>query len=229
MNAIINKLIDKKDTFEIIRLKIASILKYELENQKKLAKEQGKDDNKYNIDIYVERINPWLIYSNEINGDEKGALPLVNITFESDNLTQSGSMNIVRQKSQGTFYIDCYAFKNKSFDENADEASSKEADRISTIIRNILMYSGYLCLGLEGLVVRRYITKREKLTQNSDSNSSESVAVCRLTLIVDYAEYSFEEDPVVLESIIGECLLNDTGKVIFNANYISEPTADTNM
>lgn len=138
-------------------------------------------------------------------------------------------MNTIRQKSQGTFYIDCYAFKNKSFDENADEASSKEADRISTIIRNILMYSGYLCLGLEGLVVRRYITKREKLTQNSDSNSSESVAVCRLTLIVDYAEYSFEEDPVVLESIIGECLLNDTGKVIFNANYISEPTADTNM
>ena len=172
MNAIINKLIDKKDTFEIIRLKIASILKYELENQKKLAKEQGKDDNKYNIDIYVERINPWLIYSNEINGGEKGVLPLVNITFESDNLTQSGSMNTVRQKSQGTFYIDCYAFKNKSFDENADEASSKEADRISTIIRNILMYSGYLCLGLEGLVVRRYITKREKLTQNSDSNSS---------------------------------------------------------
>lgn len=211
----INILIDKKDNFELVKYKIASILKSELENQKKLAKEKS---HLYDIKVFVDKINPLSIYSETRTQNEKGQLPIINIIFDSDDLTQDGSGNIGRQKVKGTFYIDCYAFKNKEFGKDGDEEASKEADRIGTIARNILMFDNYIVLDMKKIVVRRYVTKREKMS--NQNASAENVAAMRLILEVEYLEESVKNQTYTLEEIFGQCILSDTNEVLFE--YLKE-------
>ena len=210
----INVLIDKKDNFELIKYKIASILKSELENQKNLAKAISEDKAKdYDMKIFIDKVNPLSIYSEAQTQNEKGQLPIVNITFDGDDLTLEGSSNIGQQKVRGTYYIDCYAFKNKKTGEEADEEVSREADRIGTIIRNILMFDGYITLDMQRVVVRRYVTKREKMiNQNS---SAENVSAMRLIFEVEYLEESVKNQTYTLEEIFGQCILAQTSEVLF--------------
>lgn len=210
----INVLIDKKDNFELVKYKIASILKSELENQKKLAKEISEEKAKnYDIKIFIDKVNPLSVYSEARSQNEKGQLPIINITFDSDDLTQAGSGNVGRQKVRGTFYIDCYAFKNKEANKEADEEVSREADRIGTIARNILMFDNYFVLDMQKIVVRRYITKREKMiNQNA---SAENVAAMRLIFEVEYLEESVVNQTYTLEEVFGKCILSQTSEVLF--------------
>lgn len=210
----INVLIDKKDNFELIKYKIASIIKSELENQKKLAREISEDKAKnYDIKVFIDKVNPLSIYSESQTQNEKGQLPIVNITFDGDDLTLEGSSNIREQKVRGTYYIDCYAFKNKKAGKEGDEEVSREADRIGTIIRNILMFDNYIVLDMRGIVVRRYVTKREKMiNQNS---SAENVSAMRLIFEVEYLEESVRNQTYTLEEIFGQCILAQTSEILF--------------
>lgn len=210
----INVLIDKKDNFELIKYKIASIIKSELENQKKLAREISEDKAKnYDIKVFIDKVNPLSIYSESQTQNEKGQLPIVNITFDGDDLTLDGSSNIGQQKVRGTYYIDCYAFKNKKAGKEGDEEVSREADRIGTIIRNILMFDNYIVLDMQGIVVRRYVTKREKMiNQNS---SAENVSAMRLIFEVEYFEESVRNQTYTLEEIFGQCILAQTSEILF--------------
>lgn len=210
----INVLIDKKDNFELIKYKIASIIKSELENQKKLAREISEDKAKnYDIKVFIDKVNPLSIYSESQTQNEKGQLPIVNITFDGDDLTLDGSSNIGQQKVRGTYYIDCYAFKNKKVGKEGDEEVSREADRIGTIIRNILMFDNYIVLDMQGIVVRRYVTKREKMiNQNS---SAENVSAMRLIFEVEYFEESVRNQTYTLEEIFGQCILAQTSEILF--------------
>lgn len=210
----INVLIDKKDNFELIKYKIASIIKSELENQKKLAREISEDKAKnYDIKVFIDKVNPLSIYSESQTQNEKGQLPIVNITFDGDDLTLEGSSNIGEQKVRGTYYIDCYAFKNKKAGKEGDEEVSREADRIGTIIRNILMFDNYIVLDMQGIVVRRYVTKREKMiNQNS---SAENVSAMRLIFEVEYLEESVRNQTYILEEIFGQCILAQTSEILF--------------
>ena len=213
----INVLIDKKDNFELIKYKIASILKSELENQKSLAKAISEDKTKdYDMKIFIDKVNPLSIYSEARTQNEKGQLPIVNITFDGDDLTLEGSGNIGQQKVRGTYYIDCYAFKNKKTGKEGDEEASREADRIGTIIRNILMFDGYITLDMQRVVVRRYVTKREKMiNQNS---SAENVSAMRLIFEVEYLEESVRNQTYTLEEVFGQCILAQTSEVLFEYN-----------
>ena len=215
----INVLIDKKDNFELIKYKIASIIKSELENQKKLAREISEDKAKnYDIKVFIDKVNPLSIYSESQTQNEKGQLPIVNITFDGDDLTLHGSSNIGQQKVRGTYYIDCYAFKNKKAGKEGDEEVSREADRIGTIIRNILMFDNYIVLDMRGIVVRRYVTKREKMiNQNS---SAENVSAMRLIFEVEYFEESVRNQTYTLEEIFGQCILAQTSEILFE--YINK-------
>lgn len=206
----IDILIDKKDNFELVKYKIASILKSEIENQKILAKEKS---NLYDIKVFVDKSNPLSIYSEAQYQNEKGQLPVINVIFDSDDLTLEGSANVGRQKVRGTFYIDCYAFKNKEINKEADEEASREADRIGTIARNILMHDSYRVLSMNKVVVRRYITKREKMI--NQNNSAETVAVMRLILEVLYLEEDLHNQAFTLEEIFGKCILAETSEVLF--------------
>lgn len=205
----INVLIDKKDNFELIKYKIANILKSEIENQKILAKERAED---FEIKVYIDKVNPISIYS-EVQTAKEGQLPVINISFDGDDLTLAGSGNVGRQKARGIFYIDCYAFKNKEVGKEGDEEASREADRIGTIARNILMSDGYRVLKMQEIVVRRYITKREKMI--NQSATAENVSCMRLILEVEYMEEDLEEQSFTLEEVFGKCILAKNSEVLF--------------
>ena len=230
MAALITTLIDKKDNNEIIRDQIGAILAIEKENQKILAIADAQNPDLYDFAITLERSNPWLAMSNT-DGSEKGDLKngLANVYFESDNFVNPGSNVIKTQKVTGTFILDCYGFKNTDENggniKNGDEYSSYEVDRVTRLVRNILMSSmyTYLLLGRTKypvekdlqIVQKRYIIRREKFIPSQAGENSENVIGERLSLNVDYIEWSPQFIPGVLETLITECTRSSDGQVLF--------------
>lgn len=231
MPAKILTLIDKKDNNEIIRDQIAAILAIEKENQKILADADNQNPDLYDFKVTIERARPWLSESNS-DGTEKGDLKLglVNVYFDSDNFDNPGSEIIKSQNVKGTFNIDIYGFKNakvvnNTITEFGDEYSSYEVDRVSRLVRNILM-SGtytYLFLGRSAyptqpslqIVQKRYIIRREKFFPQQNGENSENIIGERLTLRVDYIENSPQEGLEVLETLITECKRGASGEIYF--------------
>lgn len=218
MTAIIANLIDKLDTNEIVRDKIAAILTIEKENQKLLAVKAGKNPANWDFTVFVERAKPWEVLSDS-DGCEVGEMPLINVTFDNDSLDEKGSQIMRRQKARGIFFIDCFAHKNATNQQSGDEATSREADRIARLARNILMYAGYGVLDLKGLVSTRVMRKREKIQPDIRMEAAENIVVSRLTLEVVYEELSAQISPEELEQIFGECKLSETGQVLFDMNF----------
>lgn len=228
MAANITTLIDKQDNNEIIRDQIAAILAIEIANQRALAVTAEKTNpDLWNFDVSIESTKPIEAFS-ENNGIEAGELKngLVNVFFDSDSFDNPGS-NIV-QNVKGNFIIDCYAHKNSIIDQtdndsiisNGDELASREADRIARLSRNILMAGvyTYLKLGRElsnPIVQKRYIVKREKFSPAQENPALENVIGCRLTMSVEYIEFSPQSVLEELEILISECTRSEDGKILF--------------
>jgi hypothetical protein len=219
MPALITTLIDKLDTNEIVRNKIASILATEEANQRVLATDASKDPNLWKFSVFIERAKPWLVLTDN-NGSEIGEMPLVNVSFDNDSFDNKGSANIGFQKARGIFYIDCYATKNRTISMTGDEASSKEADRIARLVRNIIMHGNYTYLDLRQTVTRRFITRREKLQPDIKMEGLENVIVSRISVEVEYEEYTNQGVPVTMEQVFGQCKVSDTSQVYFDSNFI---------
>jgi hypothetical protein len=217
MIAKITTIIDKQDTCEIIRDQIAAILAIEITNQEVLAIAVGKNPADFLFSVFSDCSNPW----------ESEEMPLVNVHFNNDRFDNKNSNMIDRQRATGTFYIDCYANKKTTDADSGDELSSKDADRIARLVRNILMAQEYTYLALgyrelgngNNLVTRRYITKREKIGIDIRQEGYENIVACRITLEVDYDELSPQVVMENLETLILSCTQEDSGKVNFNAEY----------
>jgi hypothetical protein len=214
----INILIDKQDTNEIVRDQIAAILVVEIDRQKDLAKIVGKNSIDWDIDIYIERLRPFEAMSDE-DGEEIGEKPLVNVSFDNDVFDTKGSDVIGNQKARGTFFLDCYSHKNSYIDESGikqagDELTSRESDRIARIIRNIVMSDVWSYLGLQGTVFKRYILRREKfIPSDREGRFFENIIATRLTLEVDYKEYSPQNEGVDLELLVNTCNIGSSGLI----------------
>ena len=217
MSAKITTLIDKQDSNEIIRDQIAAILAVEIANQKALAIIAGKDNpDDYFFSVYIERSKPW----------ESGNMPLVNVLFDNDRFDNKNSNRVDRQRSVGTFYIDCYATKETTDDNAGDELSSKEADRIARLARNIIMAGEYTYLALgydelgvgNNLVTSRYVIRREKFQPDIRNEAYENIIACRLTIEIEYDELSPQAEMEDFELLIHSCIRDDD-KIFFNAEY----------
>jgi len=218
MPALITGLIDKLDNNEVVRNKIAVILATEEANQRTLATAASKNPDLWKFSVYIERAKPWEVLTDN-DGDEIGEMPLVNVSFDNDNFDNKGSANLQIQKTRGTFYIDCYAHKNKTVSLSGDEATSKEADRIARLVRNIIMHGAYTYLDLQGVVTKRMITRREKLQPDIRQEGLENIVVSRLTLDVEYDELASQTSPVTMEQVFGQSKVSDTSKVLFDVDF----------
>lgn len=213
MSAIITELIDKQDTNEIVRDQIAAILAVEVVNQRTLAITAGKDPDDHSFSVYIERSKPW----------EGSEMPLVNVLFDNDRFDNKNSNQIDRQRATGTFHIDCYAKKTTTDDNEGDELSSKEADRIARLVRNILMANEYAYLALgyrelgvgNNLVTKRYVMRREKFQPDIRNEAYENIIACRLTIEVEYDEFSPQTEMEDFELLINSCQRSDDDKVLF--------------
>jgi len=229
MAAEITTLIDKQDNNEIIRDQLGAILAIEISNQRALAVTAGKPDpDEWFFDVSIESTKP-LESLTDSDGNESGEIQkgLVNVFFESDSFENPGSNVVQSQKVKGNFIFDCYAHKNSTVDQNdndsiidnGDELSSREADRIARFVRNIIMSAQYtyLQLGRENanIVQKRYIQRREKFAPEQQNPSFNNVVGCRLSLNVEYVEFSPQTVLDTLDTLITQCTRSSDGKILF--------------
>jgi hypothetical protein len=223
MAARISTLIDSQDNVEVIRNQIASILALEESNQKTLALANNKNPNNWKFSVYTERNRLWEILSN-VDGSENSEAPLVNISYDTSLYDNKNSDLIYRRRVKSVYYIDCYAHKNRMPNMTGDEATSKEAERIARLVRNIIMSAHYYQLALgyrelgtgNNIVFQRNIIKQEKLLPTDrEGQVFENVTLARLTLEVDHDETSPQVELRDLDLLFFQCTKADDGRVYF--------------
>jgi hypothetical protein len=221
----ITELIDKFDSFEIVRDEIAAILALEKENQKVLAAaaQPAQLPELYDFDVFVERFHPWELLE-DANGQPTGSPPIVNVFF--DTTAEDSNSGTADGKSfyKGIFNIDCYGAKNTK--EIAvgnhvagDELTTRESQRIARLVRNIFAFNEYYRLGIPDIVNNMRIRQLDSLQPNIQDRPSNNVLVTRITLDIEYTELNFSTVPATLDLIANQCIRQDDGLIYFKADF----------
>jgi hypothetical protein len=218
--ALITEPIEQRDSFEVVRDQIASILKLEVDHQALLRGQWCPPK------VYAERANPWGDY---LETTERHLPPLVNVWFESASY-DGGSSNIVeRQRCEGSYNIDCYGFGVSIDDGNTvgghvpgDVAAVLEAQATARLCRKILMAGAYTYLGLRGLVGKRWPQGLTAFQPQSDNRQAQRVAAVRLALSVQFNEFSPQVRGEVIELISVEVYRAQSGELLLRADYPKE-------
>lgn len=212
--ALIQSLIDKVDSFELVRDQIAAILKSESEGQMRLARTASKDPNLWRLRVFTERSAPWQAFKDDAGFQE----PIVNVWFENATPVRPSSNVISHQEMQGTFHIDCYGFgvdqMTSTGQRSADDLAARECHRALRLVRNIIM-SGYYALlgfptestftpeqkmaGMRQVVMSRFPGSTTVYQPTQDDQPVARVCAVRFDLEVNYNETSQEYVGVPLE------------------------------
>lgn len=215
----ITTLIDKQDNFEIVRDQIAAILVLEIANQMVLAVLAAKDPNDFKLRIFTERSNPWEQFLNE----QTDQSPLVNIWYDNSNFNLSKSNISERQASETIYNIDCYGF-GISKDDGAghkpgDREAALEVQKALRLVRNILMASEYLYLGLQGLVWQRWPQSITVFQPELGSQQMQQIVGARLAFRVTFNEFSPQFEPETLELLSVNVIRVEDGEIVLEADY----------
>ena len=197
----IDTLIDKQDTFEIVRDQIAQILADEIAEQQVLAAAASKDPELWNLSIFTERYSPW-----ERFRDDKAEVPVVNVWYDRSAFQQAASNVVDHQQVDGTFNIDMVAQGVAGTDGGtgqivADEAAALNVQRAARLVRNILMASQYTYLDLRPIVGRRWVQTVESFQPAQGEQAVPRISAMRLTLAVVFDEFSPQFTPETLDEV----------------------------
>ncbi len=217
----IQSLIDKQDTFEIVGLQIAAILATEQANQQVLAVTAGKDPNDWVLRIFHEASNP---FEQWLNADENtDTSPLINVWFDNSNFDKKSSNSTSRQTSDTTFNIDCYSYATSketiSGHDPGDVAAALEVQRAIRLVRNILMAAEYTYLSLRGTVGSRWPQTITAFQPSVGDTPVQKVHGARLTLGVSFLEFSPQYEGETLELISTTVERAEDGELYFEADY----------
>jgi hypothetical protein len=209
----VQQLIDKFDSFELVRDQIAAILKTESDGQKSLAVAAGKDPSLWALRVFTERSSPWQAFK-----DDDCQPPIINVWFENASPNRSSSNVISHQEMLGTFHVDCYGQgvdqRVASGQRSADDLAAREAHRAARLVRNILMSGYYTLLGFpmaseftpeqkaageRQIVMSRFPGATTVFQPTQDEQPVSRVCAVRFDLEVTYNETSQEYQGVPLE------------------------------
>lgn len=213
-------LIEKQDTFEIVRDQIAGILALEVSSQMALATAGGKDPDDWKLRIFAERSNPWEQLLN--NQDDQS--PIVNVAYDSSNFDPSASNVVERQKAEGIFNIDCYGY-GESQDVAAgghlpgDREAAYVVHRALRLVRNILLAAEYTYLGLRGTVWGRWPQAITVLQPQIDNRAIQQIVGARLAFRVVFSEFSPQFDLETLELVAVDVKRTEDGQIVAEADY----------
>ena len=126
-----------ENNFELIRDKIATILKEELSNQANIQSDPDLDP-----DIYVERFTP-------VDKEEEKVLVVTVDRWNGDNETT------ITQKLGTIFNIDIYTFSEGDENNEGYYYSSKKMERLAGLIRHILEHPEYIHLDFSSKFIYR--------------------------------------------------------------------------
>lgn len=216
----ITELIDKQDSFEIIRDEIAAILATETASQQALATAAGKDPNDWKLRVYLERSNPWEVFLNEHNDRS----PLVNVWYDNSSFDGRTSNTVERQKSESVFNIDCFGFgMSRNVAGGGHKAGDKEAalevQRALRLVRNILMAGTYTYLGLRGLVWSRWPQSVTVFQPQIEARQIQQIVGARLAFKVVYNEFSPQVPAETLELVSAGVRRSEDGELVVTADY----------
>ena len=215
----ITDLINKQDSFEIVRDKIAQILADESANQVQLATDAGEPDpSLWVLNVYRERSRPWERWLN--NQDD--LTPVVNVWFESETAETISGDTFDKQNVRGVFNIDCIgaavAQSTTEGHDQADKLAAFNVQRAARLVRNIIMSANYHLLDLQGTVFLRWV---QSITSFQPPEKTGTVATIglRVQLVVDFREDAPQLAGEPLELISIDITESDTGQVLAEADY----------
>jgi hypothetical protein len=218
----ISTLIDKQDTFEIVRDQIAAILVNEVANQQALAVTAGKDPALWKLRIYLERSNPWEQWLNLDDITDRS--PLVSVWFDSSSVDLNASNSVRRQKFTATYNIDCYGL-GVSSDDGAtgqiagDKEASFESQRAVRLVRNILMAGENTRLQLEGTVADRSASSIAAFQPELNARQAQRIIANRIRFEVSFNEFSPQVESRILETLTATVNHGDDGEVLLVYDY----------
>jgi hypothetical protein len=227
---LIDTLIDKRDNFEIVRDEIAAILLAETTSQQALAIAEALDPRLWKFDVYLERSNPWSDWIDLPATDANPAdvTPIVNVWLNNLGFDMAASDIVERQKTTGTFHIDCYTYAPSSDalgggHDPGDMRSALEVHRLVRLARNIMMAATHTYLGMQGLVWRRWISAIDIFQPDLASRQAQQIGAARITLLVDFNEFSPQVTGAALELISVNVKRAETGQIYFTADFPYPP------
>ena len=187
--ALINTIIGPSGV-ELIKHKIAAILKTELENQKVLQ------EDTFPINVFVDRMVPI----------DKSEILVINVRFESlnpESINQHGS------QEDATFTIDTWAVSKQTSTKRGDLLSTNFRDKITFQIKAILQSNFYVTLGfVPGLIMSSNVQNIEPYEPNNNQDAS-FVSMARLNHQVRfYQNYKVEEGVLLTNNLTNVKLSN---------------------
>jgi hypothetical protein len=225
----ITRLIDKRDTFEIVRDELAAILKTESASQALLATAASRDPRDWMLRVYLERTNPWSDFLDLPETEEHPwfAPPIVNVWFDSTSFDGRASNVVERQKATAAYNVDCYGYAVSADDASGghqagDERAGIECQRAVRLVRNILMAGEYTYLGLRGVVWRRFIPSITAFQPSADGRPVQQVQAARLRVEVEFSEFSPQVEGEPLELVSTTVRRAETGEIFLTAMFGGE-------
>ena len=223
-------LIDRQDSFEVVRDAIAQILADESAGQVALATSQGQaDPSLWDLKVYRERSIPW-----DLLNDSEDTDHAVNVWFDSANVDDQASDPTNRQTFTGNFNIDIVfgsvAMNTDTGYSPADAAAAFGANRILRLCRSILMSDDYTYLRLRQTentmvaVTRRWVRSMSTYQPQLDNQAGRHIVGMRLELAVRYSEFSPQYEPATINYISTVIQEDETGRVLVGADYQFTPS-----
>lgn len=211
----IDHLINKTDTFEIVRDKIAAILLTECANQKARATAAGKDPKDWDFRVFQERSNAW----EEFRGGNESPTPIVNILFDSMELDTSAGNTVEWQKYTSIYHMDIYVRGVAKGQQAGDQDAALRSHKALRLVRNILMASRYTYLGLQGTVWGRSIPNIQVFRPDANDDMAQNIIGARIVFRVVFTEVSPQATPVTLEAVGVELIRRENGEVLLALEY----------
>jgi len=214
------ELIDKQDSFEIVRDQIGAILALEIASQQVLATAAAKDPEDWHIRVFEERSNPWEQFLN----DDNDSIPIVNVWYDHSTFDPAGSNVVERQKATAIYNIDCYgrgvSTNIKGGGHNpGDKDGAFEVQRTLRLVRNILMAGEYTYLALQGLVWQRWSQTATVFQPQQDGAPTQNIVGARFELAVMFSEFSPQVAAETLEFLSVDVKRIEDGEIVVEADY----------
>jgi hypothetical protein len=214
-------LINDNDNFQIVRDKIAVILVTEIANQQALATLAGKDPLNFYARVYTERSRAFEEFLNVPVADNSA---LINVSFDSTNFDRSVGSVVSRQRSSAIYNIDCYGYASAEDELGSGHApgdmlSNFKVQQAIRLVRNILMASEYVTLGMTGVVSTRWINTVNVFQPIIDNNPIQNVIGARVSFSVEFNEFAPQAQPVTLNDIFVGVRRALDGQILIEASY----------
>lgn len=227
MPAQITELITGKDVAETVRDMVAAILVVEIENQKALAQVAGQNPDDWDLEVYLERANPfesWLEQDDNEQPDRR--TPIVNVWLESTN--QEGAASAVDGKAAtSTINVDCFGYGVSKETLNGHEAGDRkaafEAQRALRLCRRILFSGQYTYLGSPRkagqFIGGRKLLRLETFQPEQTVQTAQRIVGARMAIEV---RHTLDQPQVLgetIETITVEVTRTEDDRVLVNTAY----------